>query len=399
MKHFTFLATVIGCLWYSSAQAQLFTCPTIGHQSNPNTLNSDSFWVDNFTGNAATTQFEWRFCDGSTESGMAFSHPLIGGGVVLTDCEVCLTLLDSASGNVLCVVCDTFNSTGNPSGNNCAAYATYTNVDSLYTFFVSTIGNPVAYEWSLNGVAVNTTPTFTMVIDSANNAVNGGAYVCVNVTDASGCISSSCVLIGSNTFPGGGGNVPCQAYFVIYSPDTTNSGINNPGGGLPGHYWGYNLSSGNYGTDLLWDFGDGNTSTDPYPVHVYANPGTYIVCLTVGVAGTSCYDTYCDSSFTAFKTEGEPMTHLTILGPTGINETTQQAALKVYPNPVSNELNWAANLHIERVRVFDVTGQKIIEMPAVGNVLNVSKLMSGIYFLQLTDKAGKVVAAQRFVKQ
>lgn len=396
MKPFLLAFCFLLCV---TTQAQFFTCPSIGHAGNPNNISSDSFWVISNNNLPSTTVFEWRFCDGSMESGANISHPLVGGGVVLTDCEVCLTVIDSSTSNVLCVVCDTFNSTGNPGNNNCAAYATYTNVDSLYTFFVSTIGNPVAYEWSLNGNMVDTTPTFSAVIDSTNNTVNGGAYVCVTVTDASGCVSTSCVTLGSNAFPGGGGTVPCQAYFVIYAPDTTNGGINNPGGGLSGHYWGYNLSTGNYGNDILWDFGDGTTSNDPHPVHLYANPGTYIVCLTVGVAGTSCYDTYCDSSFTVFKTESEPMTHLTILGPTGINETTQQNSIKVYPNPVNNELNWTADARIEQVRIFDVTGQKITDAPSISNRLNTSKLLTGIYFLQLTNHAGKVIAAQRFVKE
>ncbi len=386
------------CLLLCATARAQFLCPTIGHSTNPNSLVSDSFWVNNFNGNPSSVVFEWRFCDGNAEYGTAVGYPLTGGGVVLNDCEVCLTVFDSIANTLLCVVCDTFNSTGNP-GNSCAAYATYTQVDSLYTFFVSTIGNPIAYQWTLNGNPIDTTPTITVVIDSANNVMNGGALVCVTVADANGCASSSCVsIIDSSTTPGGG-NTTCQAYFVIYAPDTTNGGINTPGGGLPGHYWGYNLSSGNYGNDLLWDFGDGTTSTDPYPVHTYANPGTYIVCLTVGVSGTSCYDTYCDSSFTVFKTESEPMTHLTILGPTGISETAQQSTIKVYPNPATNELNWTADNHIEQVRIFDVTGQKIIEIPINGNRMNTSKLSSGVYLLQLSNHTGRVISSQRFIKE
>ena len=42
----------------------------------------------------------------------------------------------------------------------------------------------------------------------------------------------------------------------------------------------YNKSSGNYEL-ILWDFGDGNTSTEENPVHVYDNDGEYLVSLTV----------------------------------------------------------------------------------------------------------------------
>ena len=47
-----------------------------------------------------------------------------------------------------------------------------------------------------------------------------------------------------------------------------------------------------------WDFGDGNTASfasATNPVHTYANPGTYLVCLvvTAGTAGMICRDTFC----------------------------------------------------------------------------------------------------------
>jgi PKD repeat protein len=53
-----------------------------------------------------------------------------------------------------------------------------------------------------------------------------------------------------------------------------------------------NLSTGNSPT-FTWDFGDGNSSTLPNPVHTYSNSGTYLVCLTTtDVCGAS---TFCDS--------------------------------------------------------------------------------------------------------
>ena len=53
-------------------------------------------------------------------------------------------------------------------------------------------------------------------------------------------------------------------------------------------------SKGGTALGYFWDFGDGNTSTDPTPVHTYNNPGTYIVNLMVytdeGCVDTSYYD-------------------------------------------------------------------------------------------------------------
>lgn len=41
-------------------------------------------------------------------------------------------------------------------------------------------------------------------------------------------------------------------------------------------------------TDLVWDFGDGNTSTDPNPTHVYTATGDYTVTLTTDNTNTGC---------------------------------------------------------------------------------------------------------------
>ncbi len=41
-------------------------------------------------------------------------------------------------------------------------------------------------------------------------------------------------------------------------------------------------------TDFIWDFGDGNTSTDPDPVHVYAATGDYTVTLTADNTVSGC---------------------------------------------------------------------------------------------------------------
>lgn len=49
----------------------------------------------------------------------------------------------------------------------------------------------------------------------------------------------------------------------------------------------------------LWDFGDGNTSTEQNPSHTYTAPGSYTVCLTVTNAAGS--NTICQSVVPLFK--------------------------------------------------------------------------------------------------
>ncbi|HZF99572.1 MAG TPA: PKD domain-containing protein, partial [Chitinophagales bacterium] len=62
------------------------------------------------------------------------------------------------------------------------------------------------------------------------------------------------------------------------------------GNGLNIHFTPYSASPGTY----AWDFGDGNTSSDPSPSHQYAANGVYNVCLTyTDIDGNAC--SYCNT--------------------------------------------------------------------------------------------------------
>lgn len=55
-------------------------------------------------------------------------------------------------------------------------------------------------------------------------------------------------------------------------------------------------SFGNY-TYTYWTFGDGFTSTQTNPNHVYFQQGIYYACLTIGDSISGCQSTYCDTIF------------------------------------------------------------------------------------------------------
>jgi PKD repeat protein len=89
------------------------------------------------------------------------------------------------------------------------------------------------------------------------------------------------VYVSSHICVGEGGGVPgpeCQAFFFLEQPDPDNL--------LTFQF--LNLSFGESAA-YIWDFGDGNTSTEVNPLHTYTEAGTYTVSLTV--LGEDCENT------------------------------------------------------------------------------------------------------------
>lgn len=81
-------------------------------------------------------------------------------------------------------------------------------------------------------------------------------------------------------------------------------------------------------TSYLWDFGDGNTSTDPNPTHVYADTGNYVITLTVtGPCGTDVSTESMNANLVS------------------VDELPMFASLEVFPNPNNGSFTIDMNLH------------------------------------------------------
>src|SRR5690606_7618078 len=66
-------------------------------------------------------------------------------------------------------------------------------------------------------------------------------------------------------------------------------------------------------------------------------------------------------------------------------------SIAFYPNPMVDVVNVTAQIEIEKVVIFSVTGQKLIEQ-RVGNTetqIDVSNFASGPYLIQVTTSTGK----------
>jgi hypothetical protein len=170
---------------------------------------------------------------------------------------------------------------------------------------------------------------------------------------------------------------------------------------------------------FVWDFGDGTTSTEAYPTHVYATGGPYQLCLTM-TDGACCTSTYCDEVsidengiYNGMVIDGRPgslRSGFTISvrseQPTAITERELLENVALWPNPVEdviglsfNSLN-SASLSLT---IFDLNGRVIRSTNNAVNAgenrhnINVADLDAGMYLLQIAN--GNQSTSRRFVKR
>ena len=132
-----------------------------------------------------------------------------------------------------------------------------------------------------------------------------------------------------------------------------------------------------------WDFGDGTTSSDRYPIHIYDSSGIYQVCLIVSNANGS--DTLCKTLY---------------LGVSVVENPLVQTAIEIYPNPFQNVLAVSIGLDLRRpmFRLYDQYG-RLIHNEALGlgiNEISTAAFQPGVYFWEIVSggvrvRSGKVV--------
>ncbi|MFV0472304.1 MAG: T9SS type A sorting domain-containing protein [Paludibacteraceae bacterium] len=101
-------------------------------------------------------------------------------------------------------------------------------------------------------------------------------------------------------------------------------------------------------------------------------------------------------------TVGESILYqMTMLDIVSIDEINHQnVALKVYPNPVENELfvqhpegtNW-------QVQIYDATGKYITTLPVNQSSVNMNFLSSGIHYLVFNNKDKSVAITKKILKK
>ncbi len=137
----------------------------------------------------------------------------------------------------------------------------------------------------------------------------------------------------------------------------------------------------------LWDFGDGQQSTQQFPIHIYTTPGVYSCTLTTHT--TDCSDMKSKTSY------------ITVNAPSSVQAPVDEQHLNliVYPNPatgttrITYELDQPTPLQLtltdlagRQLQVFqdgwDTRGKHQIELD-----LNALQLANGLYFIHLHTAA------------
>lgn len=143
----------------------------------------------------------------------------------------------------------------------------------------------------------------------------------------------------------------------------------------------YNLST--CADNYLWLFGDGDSSTEFEPMHIYDSCGNYFLTLI------ACNQYGCD----------------TINGNiyacnTGIQTIENHLGLLIFPNPSNDFITITTNEENGELEIYDFLGKRILKKTIRNEknfMLNISYLANGIYFLKL--KTREEIYTSRFIKE
>ncbi len=127
----------------------------------------------------------------------------------------------------------------------------------------------------------------------------------------------------------------------------------------------------------LWDFGDGNTSTEENPEHTYSESGIYEICLLVS--------NDCEEIEICMEVEVRPSSAV---------ELENQASFVLYPNPASQVINIEIknSFSQEPIRVFNSIGQMVAILEFAEEISwDISELPSGLYLLQKDNSSARFI--------
>lgn len=143
---------------------------------------------------------------------------------------------------------------------------------------------------------------------------------------------------------------------------------------------------------VLWNWGDGNTSSTLYTSHTYSAAGVYSICLSA-TASCGSSTTVCNNS-TIYRVSGPEAIKVIVASPpvTGIAENLQSPKkLQIMPNPGNGKLYVHAqsgNLQGAMLNVYDISGKEVLKFEIKeandGSApIDLSQLPKGAYLLKI----------------
>jgi PKD repeat protein len=216
------------------------------------TYLADKFTVNFSDSSSGAIQYYWDFGDGTTSTEKDPVHTFTTGVF-----HVCHTAINDCGQDSICKTVQI------DCPSPLAGY--FYTIDYHSVQFTDSSSGATQYYWDFGDGTTSTEK------DPAHNFTEGIFLVCHVVTNECGqdIICKSIQIECPETEAG-------FLYTFIYP-----------------EYQFIDISDVGYLVSRLWDFGDATYSTEPNPVHVYADPGTYQVCLAVSDScgtDTTCKD-------------------------------------------------------------------------------------------------------------
>ncbi len=129
---------------------------------------------------------------------------------------------------------------------------------------------------------------------------------------------------------------------------------------------------------FLWEFGDGATSTQPYPTHTYDSTGVYPVTVTVF---NNCSETKYTQNI-----------HINL--PNSIAGLDGAEDILIYPNPASEKIiiQNNGNFKIKSIQLFNTLGAIVYHTNTTNTQtqIDIQKYAQGVYYLSIENQDGQV---------
>ena len=298
-------------------------------------------FLDQTTNNP--TSWEWDFGDGNLSTEQNPNHTYTESGEYL----VCLTASNSLGSSTFCstvlvylppAASFTFNDLGNG------------DID----FMDASTNLPTFWEW-----------------DFGDSGSSGGQNP-NHVYDAPGTYTV-CLTAGNPA----GQDTYCEEIEIVFPPEAAFDFLELGDGGVA-----FTDASSFDPTTWAWDFGDGGSSDEQNPEHVFETTGTYTVCLTV--SNDAGENTYCEE--------------LSFIG-SAVWESQVLPKVEMVPNPAEDLVNVSmVDKEPAWLMVFDPRGSQVLQEYAGGDwSLEVSEWSPGLYFVWVRNLDGKIVYKEGLV--